>query len=113
MVSMPRVVPAALPRTFYLGGLAAATYFILVVTGVFLMFYYHPSVARAYEDMKALQFVVYMGPFLRNTATGGGRSHRAYRPMTVREVELRGNSRGTREERDGCANYRAAMETTH
>ncbi len=56
----------AFPRTFYLGGLAAAAYFILVVTGVFLMFYYHPSVPRAYEDMKDLQFVVYMGPFLRN-----------------------------------------------
>jgi quinol-cytochrome oxidoreductase complex cytochrome b subunit len=56
----------AFTRTFYLGGLAAATYFILVVTGVFLMFYYHPSVPRAYEDMKDLQFVVYMGPFLRN-----------------------------------------------
>src|SRR3990172_8678871 len=56
----------AFTRTFYLGGLAAATYFILVVTGVFLMFYYHPSVPRAYEDMKDLQFVVYMGVFLRN-----------------------------------------------
>jgi quinol-cytochrome oxidoreductase complex cytochrome b subunit len=53
-------------RTLYLGGLAAATYLILVVTGVFLMFYYHPSVPRAYEDMKDLQFVVYMGLFLRN-----------------------------------------------
>jgi quinol-cytochrome oxidoreductase complex cytochrome b subunit len=53
-------------RTFYLGGLAAASFVILVVTGVFLMFYYHPSVPRAYEDMKDLQFVVYMGLFLRN-----------------------------------------------
>jgi quinol-cytochrome oxidoreductase complex cytochrome b subunit len=53
-------------RTFYLGGLAAATFIILVVTGIFLMFYYHPSVPRAYEDMKDLQFVVYMGLFLRN-----------------------------------------------
>ncbi|HSA91754.1 MAG TPA: cytochrome b N-terminal domain-containing protein [Terriglobales bacterium] len=53
-------------RTFYLGGLSAATFFILVVTGIFLMFVYHPSVPRAYEDMKDLQFVVYMGPFLRN-----------------------------------------------
>jgi quinol-cytochrome oxidoreductase complex cytochrome b subunit len=61
-----RVRAMAFSRTFYLGGLAAATYFILVVTGVFLMFYYHPSVPRAYEDMKDLQFVVYMGPFLRN-----------------------------------------------
>ncbi len=56
----------AFTRTFYLGGLAAAAFFILVVTGIFLMFYYHPSVPRAYEDMKDLQFVVYMGPFLRN-----------------------------------------------
>ena len=61
-----RVRAMAFTRTFYLGGLAAAAYFILVVTGVFLMFYYHPSVPRAYEDMKDLQFVVYMGPVLRN-----------------------------------------------
>jgi quinol-cytochrome oxidoreductase complex cytochrome b subunit len=61
-----RVRAMAFTRTLYLGGLAAAAYFILVVTGVFLMFYYHPSVPRAYEDMKDLQFVVYMGPFLRN-----------------------------------------------
>lgn len=53
-------------RTYYLGGLSAATFLILVVTGIFLMFYYHPSAPRAYDDMKDLQFVVYMGPFLRN-----------------------------------------------
>jgi len=53
-------------RTFYLGGLSSASLMILVVTGVFLMFYYHPSVPRAYDDMKDLQYVVYMGPFLRN-----------------------------------------------
>jgi quinol-cytochrome oxidoreductase complex cytochrome b subunit len=53
-------------RTYYLGGLSSATFLILVVTGIFLMFYYHPSVPRAYDDMKDLQFVVYMGPFLRN-----------------------------------------------
>jgi quinol-cytochrome oxidoreductase complex cytochrome b subunit len=61
-----RLRAIAFSKTLYLGGLAAATYLILVVTGVFLMFYYHPSVPRAYEDMKDLQFVVYMGPFLRN-----------------------------------------------
>ncbi|MBI3098591.1 MAG: cytochrome b N-terminal domain-containing protein [Planctomycetes bacterium] len=53
-------------RTFYLGGLSAACFFILVVTGVLLMFYYHPSVPRAYEDMKDLEFVVSSGVFLRN-----------------------------------------------
>jgi quinol-cytochrome oxidoreductase complex cytochrome b subunit len=56
----------AFTRTFYLGGLASASFMMLVVTGVFLMFYYHPSAPRAYEDMKDLQYVVYMGPFLRN-----------------------------------------------
>src|SRR5512134_2587086 len=56
----------AFTQTYYLGGLSAATFFILVVTGVSLMFYYHPSVPRAYEDMKDVQFVVYMGVFLRN-----------------------------------------------
>jgi len=61
-----RLRAIAFTRTFYLGGLSAASYLILVVTGVFLMFYYHPSVPRAYEDMKDLQYAVYMGPFLRN-----------------------------------------------
>jgi len=42
------------------------TFFVLVVTGVLLMFYYHPSVPRAYEDMKDLEFVVTAGVFLRN-----------------------------------------------
>jgi quinol-cytochrome oxidoreductase complex cytochrome b subunit len=53
-------------RTFYLGGLTLASFFILTVTGVLLMFYYHPSVPRAYEDMKDLEFVVSAGVFLRN-----------------------------------------------
>jgi len=53
-------------QTFYLGGLTAGCFFILTVTGVLLMFYYHPSVPRAYEDMKDLQFVVSAGVFLRN-----------------------------------------------
>jgi cytochrome b6 len=53
-------------RTFYLGGLSAACFVILVVTGVLLMFYYRPSVPEAYHDMKDLQFVVPAGVFLRN-----------------------------------------------
>ena len=53
-------------RTFYLGGLSAACFFILVVTGVLLMFYYRPAVPHAYHDMKDLQFAVWLGPFLRN-----------------------------------------------
>jgi cytochrome b6 len=53
-------------RTFYLGGLSGALFFILTVTGVFLMFYYRPAVPHAYQDMKDLQFAVWLGPFLRN-----------------------------------------------
>jgi quinol-cytochrome oxidoreductase complex cytochrome b subunit len=39
---------------------------ILVVTGIPLMLYYHPSVPQAYADMKDLQSVVSAGVFLRN-----------------------------------------------
>jgi quinol-cytochrome oxidoreductase complex cytochrome b subunit len=53
-------------RTFYLGGLSAASFFILTITGVLLMFYYRPAVPRAYADMKDLEFVVSAGTFLRN-----------------------------------------------
>jgi cytochrome b6 len=52
--------------TWYLGALTLCTFLILVVTGVLLMFYYHPSVPQAYADMKDLQFVVSSGVFLRN-----------------------------------------------
>lgn len=56
----------AFTRTYYLGGLSAATFFILVATGILLMFYYHPSEAQAYPDMKDLEFTVTAGVFLRN-----------------------------------------------
>jgi quinol-cytochrome oxidoreductase complex cytochrome b subunit len=52
--------------TWYLGAMTAATFGILVVTGILLMFYYHPSDPQAYADMKDLQFVVSSGVFLRN-----------------------------------------------
>ncbi len=53
-------------RTFFLGGLSAACFFLLVATGVLLMFYYRPAVPHAYNDMKDLGFVVSSGVFLRN-----------------------------------------------
>jgi quinol-cytochrome oxidoreductase complex cytochrome b subunit len=53
-------------RTYYLGGMAAACFLILVVTGVLLMFYYRPAVPRAYHDVKDLEYVVSSGVFLRN-----------------------------------------------
>lgn len=52
--------------TWYLGALTFATFLLLVVTGIPLMLYYHPSVPQAYADMKDLQFVVSAGVFLRN-----------------------------------------------
>ena len=61
-----RVKAIQFTRTFYLGGLSAAAFGILTVTGLLLMFYYHPSVPRAYHDMKDLEFVVTAGVFLRN-----------------------------------------------
>jgi len=52
--------------TYFLGGLALILFAILIVTGLMLMIYYHPSVPQAYDDMKELQFVVSNGRFLRN-----------------------------------------------
>ena len=53
-------------RTWFLGGLSTACFFLLVVTGVLLMFYYRPAVPHAYHDMKDLEFTVAAGTFLRN-----------------------------------------------
>ncbi len=55
-----------LSATWYLGTLTFGTFLILVITGILLMLYYHPSVPQAYADMKDLQFVVSSGLFLRN-----------------------------------------------
>src|SRR5271155_2634981 len=52
--------------TWYLGTFTLGTFLILVITGILLMLYYHPSVPQAYADMKDLQFVVSSGLFLRN-----------------------------------------------
>jgi quinol-cytochrome oxidoreductase complex cytochrome b subunit len=55
-----------LSYTFCLGGLSAFVFLLLVATGLLLMFYYVPSVERAYNDMQDLEFVVPFGLFLRN-----------------------------------------------
>ncbi len=52
--------------TWYLGALTFGTFAILVITGVLLMLYYHPSVPQAYADMNDLRFAVSSGVFLRN-----------------------------------------------
>ena len=53
-------------HTWYLGFISFYLFLILVGTGVALMFYYRPYPAQAYQDMKDLQFVVFLGSFLRN-----------------------------------------------
>ena len=55
-----------LGATWYLGTLTLGTFFILVITGILLMLYYHPSVPQAYVDVKDLKYVVSSGLFLRN-----------------------------------------------
>ena len=53
-------------HTFYLGFVTFFLFLILLTTGIALMCYYRPYPPHAYQDMKDLQFVVFMGPFLRN-----------------------------------------------
>ncbi len=52
--------------TYYLGSVSFILFAVLTITGVLLMFYYHPAIPQAYRDMKDLQFVVSNGVFLRN-----------------------------------------------
>jgi quinol-cytochrome oxidoreductase complex cytochrome b subunit len=52
--------------TFGLGVISAILFGILVFTGILLMFYYVPSVERAYVTMKEIQFSVPLGQFTRN-----------------------------------------------
>src|SRR5690349_9394657 len=52
--------------SYYVGSISFLLFIVLTVTGVLLMFYYHPAVPQAYRDMKDLRFVVSNGVFLRN-----------------------------------------------
>ena len=53
-------------HTYCLGGLTFFMFLILTVTGVLLMFYYVPSVERAYQDIAALETNVKFGLLMRN-----------------------------------------------
>ena len=53
-------------HTYCLGGLTFFLFLTLTITGVLLMFYYVPSVERAYEDMQALDTNVRFGMLMRN-----------------------------------------------
>ncbi len=52
--------------TLCLGGLSFFLFIILTISGLYLMFYYVPSLERAYQDMRDLQFVVTFGGITRN-----------------------------------------------
>ena len=54
------------PYTLGLGLISAILFGILVFTGILLMFYYVPSLERAYPTMKEIQFFVPLGQFTRN-----------------------------------------------
>ncbi len=53
-------------HTYCLGGLSFFMFLGLTVTGVLLMFYYVPSIERAYQDIQALESNVRFGQLLRN-----------------------------------------------
>jgi quinol-cytochrome oxidoreductase complex cytochrome b subunit len=53
-------------HTYCLGGLSFFMFLGLTVTGVMLMFYYVPSVDRAYGDVAALETNVRFGMLIRN-----------------------------------------------
>ena len=53
-------------HTWYLGFISFFLLLILVTTGIALMFYYRPHPVAAYQDIKDLRYVVFLGTFLRN-----------------------------------------------
>ena len=65
--------PVRVPRhatnysfTWGMGGITFLLFIHLTVTGIILMFYYRPTEAFAFQDMKALMNDVAFGPLLRN-----------------------------------------------
>jgi hypothetical protein len=52
--------------TLCLGGLSFFLFILLTISGLFLMFYYIPSVDQAYQNIKDLEFVATFGLVIRN-----------------------------------------------
>ena len=52
--------------TFCLGAISFLLFLALTVTGLYLMFFYVPSVSRAYQDIQAISTSVAFGDFVRN-----------------------------------------------
>ncbi len=55
----------SLGYSFWLGSVAAVLFGILSITGVILMFLYVPSVERAYQSVKDIEFAASYGGFIR------------------------------------------------
>jgi cytochrome b-561 len=51
--------------SFWLGTISAVLFLLLTLTGMMLMFLYVPSVERAYQSIKDIEFVVAFGWYLR------------------------------------------------
>jgi cytochrome b-561 len=51
--------------SFWLGTISAVLFALLTLTGMILMFLYVPSVERAYQSVKDIEFVISFGWFLR------------------------------------------------
>jgi quinol-cytochrome oxidoreductase complex cytochrome b subunit len=67
------VYPVKVPRqvlgwraTFRLGFIASVLFMMLFVSGMYLMFFYHPAVPQAYFDMHELRTGIAFGQFVRN-----------------------------------------------
>ena len=52
--------------TLCLGGLSFFLFILLTVTGIFLMFFYRPTQAAAWDDIKTLETAVTFGSLVRN-----------------------------------------------
>jgi quinol-cytochrome oxidoreductase complex cytochrome b subunit len=52
--------------TFCLGGITFFLFLALTVTGVYLMFFYVPSISRAYQDIQSIEASVTFGTLVRN-----------------------------------------------
>jgi quinol-cytochrome oxidoreductase complex cytochrome b subunit len=52
--------------TLCLGGLSFFLFILLTVTGIFLMFFYRPTVTDAYADVQTLETAVAFGSLVRN-----------------------------------------------
>ena len=87
-------------RAGYTLGLGLISFFlflILVVSGVFVMFYYHPSTALAYKSMKDLEYVVSFGVVLRNVHRWSAHAMVAFAFLHMCRVFYTGSYKSPRE----------------